>query len=317
VPGWLDRPSFGLEPGEFTRLAAEVDLVIHCGEQAEPLRSYADLRAANVLGTLEAVQLAMQGGAALCLVSTIDVVSARVPSSGSVDAAPTETATLDRPEALPTPYAQTKWVAEEIVREAQRRGLRGSIVRPGALLGSRELGAMPPGSVMGAMIAGLVELGACFAAEFFELPQLCAVDEAARGIVRLAFEDARLGAPRVHHLVHPRPIALAQLAEWIRGFGYPLHEIDYAAWRELAFARPQQNRLQPFETLLDRAVEGKLFARVDCAATTAALAALGLRWSPLDAEHVHAVLRAFVARGVIGAPPPGARALSADADRRC
>jgi L-aminoadipate-semialdehyde dehydrogenase len=41
---------------------------------------------------------------------------------------------------LPTGYGQTKWVSEQLVMEAGRRGLRGGIVRPGYIVGDSVTG---------------------------------------------------------------------------------------------------------------------------------------------------------------------------------
>ena len=43
-------------------------------------------------------------------------------------------------QALPTGYGQTKWVSEQLVIEAGRRGLNGVIVRPGYIVGDSETG---------------------------------------------------------------------------------------------------------------------------------------------------------------------------------
>jgi L-aminoadipate-semialdehyde dehydrogenase len=41
---------------------------------------------------------------------------------------------------LPTGYGQTKWVSEQLVMEAGRRGLQSSIIRPGYIVGDSETG---------------------------------------------------------------------------------------------------------------------------------------------------------------------------------
>jgi L-2-aminoadipate reductase len=41
---------------------------------------------------------------------------------------------------LPTGYGQSKWVSEQLVVEAGRRGLRGAIVRPGYIVGDSTAG---------------------------------------------------------------------------------------------------------------------------------------------------------------------------------
>lgn len=42
---------------------------------------------------------------------------------------------------LGTGYGQTKWVSEQLVRAARKRGLQGTVVRPGHILGDSETGA--------------------------------------------------------------------------------------------------------------------------------------------------------------------------------
>lgn len=42
---------------------------------------------------------------------------------------------------LGTGYGQSKWVSEYLVREAGRRGLRGTIIRPGYVLGHSKSGS--------------------------------------------------------------------------------------------------------------------------------------------------------------------------------
>jgi L-2-aminoadipate reductase len=50
-------------------------------------------------------------------------------------------------KALPTGYGQTKWVSEQLVIEAGRRGLQGAIVRPGYIVGDSKTGGKPQGDI--------------------------------------------------------------------------------------------------------------------------------------------------------------------------
>lgn len=45
---------------------------------------------------------------------------------------------------LPTGYGQTKWVSEQLVMEAGRRGLQSTIIRPGYILGDSVTGGISP-----------------------------------------------------------------------------------------------------------------------------------------------------------------------------
>lgn len=48
---------------------------------------------------------------------------------------------------LPTGYGQSKWASEYLVREAGKRGLVGTIVRPGYVAGSSDSGGTGPTSL--------------------------------------------------------------------------------------------------------------------------------------------------------------------------
>ncbi|KAH7140234.1 male sterility protein-domain-containing protein [Dactylonectria estremocensis] len=61
---------------------------------------------------------------------------------------------------LGTGYGQTKWVSERLVREAGKRGLRGAVVRPGYILGSRNGGVSNTDDFLIRFCKGCVQLGA-------------------------------------------------------------------------------------------------------------------------------------------------------------
>lgn len=112
---------------------------------------YEKLRSANVVSTLTAIELATTGKPkAIVFVSSTSAIDTEhyvqlsesmahghpeyrgVPESDDLEGART---------ALKTGYGQTKWVSERILFEAGKRGLRGSIVRPGYVVGdSRSAG---------------------------------------------------------------------------------------------------------------------------------------------------------------------------------
>src|SRR5438132_4693763 len=61
VAGDLRQPLLGLADAEFSRLAAEVDALYHCGAQVNFVFPYAALQSANVAGTQEVIRLAVRG----------------------------------------------------------------------------------------------------------------------------------------------------------------------------------------------------------------------------------------------------------------
>src|SRR5204863_3626248 len=61
---------------------------------------------------------------------------------------------------LGTGYGQTKWVSEQLVRAAGRRGLHGSVVRPGYILGDSEAGVCNTDDFLVRMLKGCIQLSA-------------------------------------------------------------------------------------------------------------------------------------------------------------
>eukprot|EP00753_Platysulcus_tardus_P006233 PLAT14038.4.p2 GENE.PLAT14038.4~~PLAT14038.4.p2 ORF type:complete len:176 (+),score=68.52 PLAT14038.4:485-1012(+) len=69
------------------------------------------------------------------------------------------------------------------------------------------------------------------------------VDIVARSIVALAAAEASCG--RVFHMCHPDALRLPELWDWVARFGYPLEQLDYAAWRAQLLAVSEDNALFP------------------------------------------------------------------------
>lgn len=140
--GDMSMPHFGLSDGESHALEGCIDAVVHCGAQVDHARRYADLKATNVLGTIEAIRFALRGKPKMFhFVST----------TGVRGVSETESQAPHLPEYwdIPTPrgtvngYAQSKWVAEQLVHRAAKRGLSAVVYRPGLVWGHSRTGAIP------------------------------------------------------------------------------------------------------------------------------------------------------------------------------
>lgn len=109
---------------------------------------YAQLRGANVLGTITAMSLCEIGKPKrFIFISSTSVLDTEhyVRLSDSILAKggsgiPESDDLQGSRERLPTGYGQTKWVSEQLVLEAGRRGLQGAIVRPGYIVGDSTTG---------------------------------------------------------------------------------------------------------------------------------------------------------------------------------
>lgn len=125
VCGNLERPSLDLGEELWSRLVNEVDVVYHNGASVNYLFSYATMRAANVDGTKELLELAFRGR-----LKQFNYISSTFIFGWAKKDVLYETDNNDDLDLLDFGYSQSKWVAEQVVAQAGRLGLPVRIFRP-------------------------------------------------------------------------------------------------------------------------------------------------------------------------------------------
>jgi len=145
IPGDLSLETFGLDGDTWRRISEETDAILHNGALVHWVYPYEKLRSANVLATLTAIKLASTGKPKSMVfvssTSSIDTsyyvdLSEQQVLSQSDQRGVLESDDLEGSRVgLKTGYSQSKWVAEKLLFEAGKRGLRGHIVRPGYIVG--------------------------------------------------------------------------------------------------------------------------------------------------------------------------------------
>ncbi len=243
VAGDLQQDNFGMAAETYRRLAAEIDMIIHCGAAVNFVYNYSILKGVNVNGTKEVLKFATTDHLKpLHFISTLGVLmSADRPHDVTVfeDEAPRYAS------GLPNGYEQSKWAADELVRMAAARGLPVAVYRPGMLISSSEPGlAMKPNEFIGCMIKGCIQLG--FAPDLETEVELVPLDLAARLIVEIASRPDSIG--HAFHIKHPQPIRMPELLEIVENAGYPIRPIPFELWKQKLFLQRdlKNNALFPF-----------------------------------------------------------------------
>jgi thioester reductase-like protein len=307
IEGDLRLPGLGLEEREKQRLAQRIDAIYHGGAAVNWVHPYARLRAANVLGTLELLRLACRGRAKpFHFLSTIGVCYA----TGRTGHTMTET---DDPEPLlgqlHLGYAESKSVAESLVRQARQRGLPAVVYRPTLITGDSRSGAANPVDFLARGIGACIRMGCAPDADWSI--DACPVDHIARVVVRHGMLPAGTGR-NVLHLMHPQPRHWRELVLWMRLSGYPLQLVPYREWldRLEQTARTKDHPLRPLlgffraratgVTLPETYLGGRR-NRVNAEQTRLALAAWGIDCPSLDARWLERFFNSLTAHGVV--PP--------------
>jgi len=233
VAGDISKPRLGLSEEIWNRLADEVDVIIHNGAQVNWMLPYSSLRAANVLSTLNCIQLCTTSKPKrLTFVSSTSTLDTehyfQLTRAGS---AVLETDDLEGShKGLGTGYGQSKWASEFIVREAGRRGLVGAIVRPGYITGDPRSGTSVTDDFLVRLWKGCLQVGA--RPDIANPLNAVPVSQVSRIIVAAAFQlPAALGQPLGVAQVtsHPR----LTLNEWmgaLESYGYQVPLVPYRDW---------------------------------------------------------------------------------------
>jgi thioester reductase-like protein len=125
VCGDLGHKDLGLTPDVWDFLTNEIDAVFHNGATVNYLLNYDRMRDANVLGTNEVLRLASEGRP-----KAFNYISTTFIFGWAVKKVLYETDCNENMELLDFGYSQSKWVSEQVVMDARRRGLTTRIFRP-------------------------------------------------------------------------------------------------------------------------------------------------------------------------------------------
>jgi amino acid adenylation domain-containing protein/thioester reductase-like protein len=224
LPGDLGQPGLGLSDKRFRGLARTLDIVYHPGALVNFIYPYQELRAANVAGTREVIRLAGEcRGVPLHYVSTTAVL-AGLGVEGVREV--TEETSLRYPEQLRMGYVETKYVAEELLRNAGRAGLPVAIYRPLDIVGSISTGAWSTSTEMCALIRFMTDTGL---APDIDLPlDYVPADVCAAAIRHISVTAGATG--RTYHLASPEHALLGVLVGGLRDRGYRIDDVPFGDW---------------------------------------------------------------------------------------
>jgi thioester reductase-like protein len=305
LAGNLACPALGWSEAEQTLLAENVDVIVHGAAEVNWVRPYTRLRAANVLGTLELLRLACRTRTKpFHFLSTISVCYATTAHARTLTEADDPWPLCDR---LHLGYAQTKSVAEQLVRQAGQRGLPTVIYRPALITGDSRTGAANPGDFLARGLGTCIRLG--YAPDIDWSIDACPVDHVARVVVRQAMTSPSQ-RPLVLHLVHPQPRHWQEMVLWMHLYGYPLRLVSYRTWlrRLECSARTRRHPLLPlldfFQTRLGSMTLAETYharrrTSVCARQTQQSLAALGLPCPGLDARWLERFFGSLTSQGVV------------------
>jgi thioester reductase-like protein len=307
IAGDLLLPQLGMAPDQFDFLCRDIDAVFHCAAAVNWVLPYAALREVNVLGTIELLRLA-------CRTKTkpfhfVSSMAVCYSTSGPTEV-DEQADMLAHLSGIHLGYAQSKCVAEALVRGANERGLPVATYRPSLISGDTQSGISNTTDFLATVIRGCVQMGS---APDLDWPlDCCPVDYVADAIVGLS--RLPCDSLRVYHLANPNRRNWRELILWMNLFGYPIKRVSYAGWldqmqvesktpehplhalRSFFLTRPDGTGLT-----LPELYEETRRSRMSADRTQSALSALAIRCPELNATLLDGYFNSFIARGLL--PP--------------
>ncbi|KAI8670138.1 Alpha-aminoadipate reductase [Fusarium sp. Ph1] len=235
VLGDLSKPRLGLDDASWKHVTETADAVVHNAAYVHWIARYEQMMRPNVLSTIDAMKLCNEGKPKLFsfVSSTSTLDTDHYVKLSHEQTATGRGAVLEADDmqgsrvGLGTGYGQTKWVSEQLVREAGKRGLRGAVVRPGYILGSRENGVSNTDDFLIRLCKGCVQLGA--RPLIINSVNAVPVDHVARVVIASALNPLP-GVNVVHVTAHPR-LRMNEFLSALEYYGYKVPEVDYEEWK--------------------------------------------------------------------------------------
>ncbi|MGD1952561.1 MAG: amino acid adenylation domain-containing protein [Leptolyngbyaceae cyanobacterium] len=282
--GDLTLPEMGLTQRQFEYLAENVDVIYHIAANVNLFYPYAALKPTNIVGTQSVLTLASQSKLKpVHYVSTLDVFESLATTCPSIIY---ENDSITQGIGISGGYAQSKWVAEQLITRAATAGIPICIYRPGMVSGHTQTGLCNPTDLMCRFLSSIIQLKS--------VPNLnwaidmTPVDYVSQAIVNLSLQPQSFN--QAFHLVNPNPYPLSRLVDELRHLGYAVEYTPYDQWQNSI--RNHQTALSPLAKIITEVLPGHSLTRLemwlagtqmfDCQNTLQSLSQTSISCPPID-----------------------------------
>ncbi|WP_146131565.1 amino acid adenylation domain-containing protein [Merismopedia glauca] len=255
IMGDLARPLLGLSREQFQKLTETIDVIYHVGASVNLFYPYAALKAANVIGTRAILQLANAGKLKpVHYISTLDVFE---PLAATGVSTIYEDDNIAQGDEITGGYAQSKWVAEQLVTRAGANGLPICIYRPGMVTGHSQSGLSNPEDLMCRLLMSFIQLKS--APQLDWTIDMTPVNYISQAIAHLSSQPESVG--KTFHLVNPQPVPLDRVVHELNDFGHPIQQVGYERWQTMLKSR--NNALSPLAKVVTEAIGEQHITRLE------------------------------------------------------
>jgi myxalamid-type nonribosomal peptide synthetase MxaA len=235
VCGDFERPYFGLDCDTYKDLANTIDVIYHNGALVHHLYDYERMRCANVLSTLQLIKFSTESiNKAIHFISTIGVLGIDVQQK--IKSRDTDWSLQNL-----NGYLLTKWVSEQLLIQAQQRGIEARIYRPGNITGHSKTGfcAAEKNHTL-LRVKGFIQLGKAYYNDH-EFVEMTPVDLLSQDIVNKSLSMQKHTS---YNLFNPSKIRMRDYVSTFVNNRYKVDRItEHSHWLETMRQLDKENAL--------------------------------------------------------------------------
>lgn len=224
IKGDVSLVNMGMSEEDYACLSYTVDSIIHAAATVNLVHPYYALYSTNVLGTANILTFALSHK-----IKPVHYISTNAVFPEGLQDCREDADMMTYADKLHSGYAQTKWVAEQLVMRAQDRGLPAAIYRCGNVGGSQEEASWNPADFTLLMMQGC--LYTQMAPDIDWQIELSPVDFVSRVIVEVS-QDVLHSVGKVFHIINPCTMDCRDLWQLLKSQGYQLYLVPYTDWYE-------------------------------------------------------------------------------------
>lgn len=239
--GDLEKSQLGLTPARFQELATEITAILHSAAWVNHLLPYESLKPANVEGTRTLIELSCQATSPLPIhyISSLSAAIDHNAEGAILETFPHSHRHLDR---LINGYVQSKWVAENLLAQAQQRGVTVTVHRLNWVLGEETQSFTTAAHFQNNHLVCFVQscLSAGIAPDSSGYIDALPADWIASQVVRVmqqTSDGSRTEQAKVYHYSNPKA---RTWREWMTAIAESQNKTlqweSYPSWKEVLFS---------------------------------------------------------------------------------
>lgn len=254
VLGDITKAQLGIEKTLYNELSRSIERIYHCAALPNHILNYQSLKKPNVNGTLSIIEFAGNGVVKPIYFSSTVAVCARMDGGTVLSPHQSETL-LEYGKNLSGGYAQSKWVSEHHLMQAQERGIPVAIFRCGEITGASQTGCGIAGDMMHNFLKIFSEVNVIPEWEDGVL-DIVPVDYVCKAI--LAVSQRQTCYNKIYHLNHSQPIPVQAFFAFLQKKNPLLLKVPFETWADSCLKYIDGLPESPVKTIM----EG-FFAKMD------------------------------------------------------